>query len=465
MLKVPIKITGNQSPNDPAVKSILGAFERFLLEEPTTCLIPWKIASNLPIIYSLVSAPHSWHGLKQYGKCGMNRDGKDGWHSFHFGTAREDTSYMTSLGDSDCGDWFEEGRQSYPCSVQDSDNAIDGGYLQYSSPSTDHHRFIECLQAIATRLYGRKLRIGAKSRRFRTTDRDSKPQNPWNMAENQPVHIDVDKDDADLLMEITARFMATPNRMQTIGWYGFKFMASPELSKNRSGSVDLRSACMAKHQLIVSNLARCTESGIRRLDEPFIDPHGKSAPVTLREIILEITNPPAPSPDQVISLHQRLFFSVDWTYERGQRNGDVSFIYYKDLTEAPKLANAMPGYVLAFFGEDALKWFFQPTTFDTARETDFIFDKETKEWTGKYKTAFDTQLSDVLDEEMHIAFDLTKLFEDQLSTTPQAKRVVHDDELSQHTFSAMYGREPQDRAQANPPEHQADASLGGVGPA
>ena len=54
---------------------------------------------------------------------------------------------------------------------------------------------------------------------------------------------------------------------------------------------------------------------------------------------------------------------------------------------------------------------------------------------------------------------------DQLSTTPQAKRVVHDDELSQHTFSAMYGREPQDRAQANPPEHQADASLGGVGPA
>ena len=174
--------------------------------------------------------------------------------TFAFATKCADTSYISSLRNSDCADFFDEGQGCYPALVQDSEDPIEAGYFCYSTPSTDVVHLVELIQEISIRLYQKRLRLGARSRQLKSEDKNYRTKNEWKIAENQPVHIDIDREDAQMLLSIMGRFMGVQDRMHTLGFYGFKFIPVDNLCNNRSGSVDLRHACTAKHKLIISNM-------------------------------------------------------------------------------------------------------------------------------------------------------------------------------------------------------------------
>jgi hypothetical protein len=163
-LSVTIKIEkdSEKPANDQAIAQVKQLMKRYLQNDETTCILPWriKVMDTCKAIKRIEDIPNKISELKKWYVEGIHpKWGATCWFKLHVGGA-EESIHLTSLADSNTQDYFmDTGNLAYLTVVQESNDTVDLCHFIYSGPFSNAGDFEKCLQDI---LKGKGFRFGCR---------------------------------------------------------------------------------------------------------------------------------------------------------------------------------------------------------------------------------------------------------------------------------------------------------------
>ena len=187
-----------------------------------------------------------------------------------------------------------------------------------------------------------------------------------------------------------------------------------------------------RHKAVVENLATIHCDSVRKLDKEMHTMDGQAH--TLRGILMEATYPL----NQPLSVKNRLFHCVEVTPQAGVP-GIRAHAYAETarLKEARRFLQVLPAFVWNFYGEEFLRQWFHPTSFDILDQVTFTLVEEEEgytieNWTGNWETEDSREQTRMNNEPLPggITIDGTELVEEE-----EGVRVLHAHVDDQSVFS------------------------------
>jgi hypothetical protein len=459
----------NKSPNQNFLHVFKEMFSVIKENVPTAILLPWKIDATDKPITCPDDIPTTLPPLKPYFDKVPRLDGKrDAFLRIIYGFNEEEKSDLLSFGDSCSKWWFEaNGHLAWEELVQDSDNPVMLGHLNYSGPFVDHHRVMNYIKQIHHKQHSEFLKAACKPKKLQAlVGKDNSKQ--WRLPDNQPIQIHCDAAQAHMLKSLLLQiFGPRIPREQKPGQYPFTFVPAPAFFKGGPKSLQERAAVLQKHKAVIGSLQVHTTQCIKHLDaspQEWADRKtGEKSQITLRKVLSSI---PASITGSKSTSPQMLYFTIDF----GQSNMDVQngitiFTSYKNHEPlASSLIQVLPDYVLRFYGETYAKAWFHPN-FIPSPEYRATFEVDDNDnWTGIFTTADDNNLNEALTEDLGIEFDFDL---SALSIPDSGHAITMTDDGTIHSFFSATGTQRPDPSQlagsAPPAASQASAAPGGAG--
>jgi hypothetical protein len=350
---------------------------------------------------------------------------------------------------------------SFLATVQDAENTVDLCIFLYSGPFNDPVRLTSVIQSECEKTYKKKLRFGCKSRKVKAIQSDSKKFSGWAMADNQPINLEVAKEDAQALKALLyARFNKVTDRKKRPGGYNFRILPAPNQTLSGSKGDLHRLEMLRKHQAVVQSLSLIRTADIKNLDKEAVI-NGRS--YTLRQILMDT---PYPLGAESESDESPMFHSVDYASTFPDKNeGVVHLTAYNDRSEnAEQLVSILPAYINRLLDRQTTDSWFHATAMPVIDQVNFDEDISGN-WLGTWTTEEDNLNMDILNEDMGVEFSLENL--ELLTASRQVLKTT--DDMSEHSFGTHFGRPsgglttPQDRDAVSHPEVEAAASAQGDG--
>ena len=445
VIKLSIKPKENQSPNVVFINLFKKLMAAYQTEDPSVLLRPWKIKSTAGEITDPENLPTQINDYKEYADRLRILANRDCWFKVHF-ACNGFPSNLTSNMDSASHHWFQDNQAAaFLAVVQDSDDTIDLGHLMFSGPFIDHVRLTEQIRKECTRIDPKKkFHFGCKPKKLAEIPKSEGKFTNWTMADNQPIVIEVDKQQARPFKNILYRlFNKQPNSLLRPGGYNFRILPDKQLVLQGSDSLRMRTKILRKHQAVIQSLTLLKSDDIQELDSP-ITVAGYVH--TLRSVIQEFTYPLG---DQNSSSNSgghkptsaaksALFHSIDFAASgTDMLCGVAYFTAYKDRTEAAgRLITILPAYVSEFISRDAAKAWFHPNALDIITEVDLGTDLEGN-WDGTWSTSEDEFNAAILAEDMGFEIEV-----EQGLDLDEGRVTLTADNASMQSFGTAFGRTP-----------------------
>ena len=443
VIKLSIKPKENQSPNVVFINLFKKLMTAYQTEDPSVLLRPWKIKSSASEITDPENLPTQINDYKEYADRLRILANRDCWFKVHF-ACNGFPSNLTSNMDSASHHWFQDNQAAaFLAVVQDSDDTIDLGHLMFSGPFIDHIRLTEQIRVACTRIDPKKkFYFGCKPKKLAEIPKSEGKFTNWTMADNQPIVIEVDKQQARPFKNILYRlFNKQPNALLRPGGYNFRILPDKQLVLQGSDSLRMRAKILRKHQAVVQSLTLLKSDDIQELDSPITV---AGSVHTLRSVIQEFTYPLGDQSDggnggqTTAPAKSALFHSIDFAASGTDMLGGVAyFTAYKDRTEtASRLITILPAYVSEFISRDAVKAWFHPNALDIITEVDLGTDLEGN-WDGTWSTSEDEFNAAILAEDMGFEIQVEHGLD-----LEEGRVTLTADNASMQSFGTAFGRTP-----------------------
>jgi hypothetical protein len=447
----------DESPNNKMVALLKEMYGTFLTEDPSTVMLPWSKTSDAKPVANLDKFPTQFKDLRPYADKLIVRKKKDSWFKMLF-ACDEPVINLTSTQESASHYFFDDNNvASFLATVQDSENTVDLCIFLYSGPFTDPVRLTFVIQAECEKFYKKKLKFGCKARKVKAIQSDNKKFSSWTMADNQPINLEVDKEDAKALKALLyTRFNKVADRKKRPGGYNFRILPAPNQALSGSKGDHQRLEMLRKHQAVIQSLSLIRTADIKNLDKEAMVNGQK---YTLRQILMDTPYPLGAESEEDES---PMFHSVDYASVYPDKNeGIVHFTAYKDRSEsAEQLVAILPAYISRLVGRQITDSWFHAMAMPIINEVTFDEDISGN-WLGTWTTEEDNLNMDILTEDMGVEFSLENM-ELLAASTQVLKRT---DDMSEHSFGTHFGRTtaggqttPQDRDAVSHSEVEAAAS-------
>ena len=448
-IMIKLKADDTASTNDMAIKLIKALFKRYKENDPTTCILPWKIANmkTATAIHKPDKLPMKMSELKKTYAEGLRpKANSNCWFKLHLGST-EKSIHFTSLNDSDVQDFFlDNDAVAYKCSVQESDDTVDLCDLLYSGGFTNAGD----LESTLRKYIPPELKFGCRTKKSKEIP-EPKHSKDWLLKPNMMVHIETDRRHAKPIKAILHRLFNAPEQ----GAYrpgGYNVRVLPEKSQLKLGTKgdSDRIKMLQKHQAIVSSLTVIKSHDLRDLNDikKFND-----TDFNLREHLLNIKYPLGDHHTKKST--KSLFFSVDYAPSGSDKDqGVVYFTAYNDRASiASKLVDIMPAFMINEYGEAQAQAYVNPASWGDHHNTDMINDNDGN-WIGEWTTPDDAMGEYILNEDMGVellSFDNMALLDEGFNT----RVLLTTEDASVCTFGTALGRTP-------PNDDQSDTVVPGA---
>jgi hypothetical protein len=432
-------------------------YSTFLVEDPSTVMLPWSKTSDAKPVATLEKFPTQFKDIRPYADKLQVRKKKDSWFKMLF-ACDEPVINLTSAQESASHYFFDDNDvASFLATVQDSENTVDLCIFLYSGPFTDPVRLTYVIQAECEKFYKRKLRFGCKARKVKAIQSDNKKFSNWTMADNQPINLEVDKEDAKALKTLLyTRFNKVAERKHRPGGYNFRILPAPNQALSGSKGDHQRLEMLRKHQAVIQSLSLIRTVDIKNLDK---EATVNGQKYTLRQILMDT---PFPLGAESEADETPMFHSVDYASVYPDKNeGIVHLTAYNDRSDsAEQLVAILPAYISRLVGRQITDSWFHATSMPIIDEVTFDEDISGN-WLGTWTTEEDNLNMDILNEDMGVEFSL----ENMELLRPSSQVLKRTDDMSEHSFGTHFGRAtaggqttPQDRDAVSHSEVDAAAS-------
>jgi len=450
--KLPIKAEEGKSPTEHFIQKIKEYLGLCQTEDKATLLLPWKCDDKDTVpIADLTLFPTTITALKPYADKLRIKNNSTTWFMMYIGSDIPPEN-ITSARDSPLAHWFQDnGAGAYMATVQNSDDTVDLCDLVFSGPFVDHVRLTDLITKLSKLKLRRELRFGIRPRINKEIPKSKGKFTNWTMADNQPLHVEVDRQDATALKALlSAAFNKKGvDRNKRLGQYPFKLVPTKEnLTMGTAGQVK-RQNTLKMHQALIQSLTLITSDQIKYLDTQMTI-HGEQW--TLRKYLCEMTFPlynpeEEDNIDEEIKKPNYMFWTMDWAPSGPDAGRLVYFTVYNDRAElAQRLVPILPALVNRQFGMEATKKWFQPQAIPIIEEVKLDFD-DGGNWQGTWTTQDDEALDDILTEDL--GFDLQ--FDNiELVTNQNPTGLLNADDASIKSFGTFFGREIPNTGQTTP---------------
>jgi hypothetical protein len=436
--KFRIPVIEKESADITARRMIADLLETLQKSDPKVAILPWTFADQAKepvIVRAAMITKMQLTTFRTYTdrfRPSSNEKTPDVWFKMAFATTMN-VEQFTHSDSSNHSAWFDTHKCiGFPATVQNADTTKVLGEFMYSGAFIDTNHLEEVIHQAARECLGKdykKLRFGCRVRKNRDVPLpDSGTPGNWTMAENQLVSIEVAIDDERPLKNVLYKcFNKTTDPKDRPGGYNFRFLPDKAASTNGSISPSIRHNSLRKHSSVIKSLQLIKSEDIKSLDTS-VNLNGQT--YTLREIIQNLTYPLVHDEDQMEHSKLRpLFHTVDMAASGKDAGKVVYFTTYHDTADlAERMVAILPAYVDSLIDHDAAKKWFHADSLKLLKDVEFQYD-ESGNWLGTWQTPEEELMLEILDEDMHITFQL-----EGLSTVDQAIVNLTADDASVNTF-------------------------------
>jgi hypothetical protein len=283
------------------------------------------------------------------------------------------------------------------------------------------------------RKQGLNCQIGVKSKKL-TRELPAPTKNDFRYLCNKPMVVFAHKPQEQLVKK--AYCLAYNTRDTPItrmpGMKHLRFVPDSRLTLQGQGQVAIATRGQ-RHKGVVEKLATLYCDSVRKLDKVMYTKDGQAH--TLRAILMTSTYPM----NEVLSVTNRMFHCVEVS-DKAAFPGIKALAYAQtdSLDKARGFLKVLPAFIWNFYGEDFLKQWFHPNSFDVLGQVTFtLIDEEEgytiENWDGEW-TTFDSQEQDRLNSEPlpgGITIDGLEMMEEEEAGV----RVLHTHVDDQSAFS------------------------------
>ena len=260
------------------------------------CLLPWYIKDQdkHPAIKTIRAFPEKLNEFRTYMQFSRPKDKKDNWFRLHIATNIEPV-HLTSTETSDTSDYFDSmDGQAFLTAVQGSDDPVSLGIFMYSGAFLDHVRLENEVRKAIPQYTQKKIdfAFGFRSKKNKALEyyKNHSSYRPWVMAENQPIHVEVDKHQATAFKRLLYG-MYNATEAKCPGGYNIRLLPDQSMMRSGRAGTQKRIRNEIKHQQVVHSLILVTSADISDLDKPFT---ANGNEYTLRGLVMDMTFPLVP---------------------------------------------------------------------------------------------------------------------------------------------------------------------------
>ncbi|CAB9522813.1 hypothetical protein SEMRO_1344_G264690.1 [Seminavis robusta] len=421
--------------NEVTLNLIKSMFIAMKDREDSVAILPWTISdmNKLPAITSIQRFPAKISEMKAYTDRIRPKSNSTCWFKMHL-ASNGDKEHFTSSDKSDNSDWFDDNESAaYFCTVQNSDDPVSLGDFLFSGAFSDPVRIADVIHKMCQTTYNKTLHFGCRVRKVKEIDSTLSKPRVWTMADNQMVHIEVDRKEAKTLQKILHKhFNKTDDPKMRPGGYNFRVLPDKKLILSSPKGERSRTKMLKKHQAVVQSLVLIKGEDIKELDEEYSF-QGES--FTLRRVLLELTFPLIAVDADDDKQRPSLFHSVDWASAGADAGKDIIYCtaYMDQADTAGQILQILPAYVEFYLNRQAVTKWFNHQAIDICNEVTFGADDEGN-WNGEWETSEDALQEELFEEDM--GYDLQI---DGLDIIDDRCNILTTDDASFNTFGTSFG--------------------------